>query len=259
MRRVHAVGAHRNAAKLRAHSRQQILQAGIERIFHRHRIAGPQQHAADQVQRLLAAVGDQQVVPRTRQLLPSRLFHQVAPQWFVSARRTQLQNVRQVAACQHCCATGAKLVQREQVSRGTRNREADHVLAPSAIGTGNGSVVTLEQSIPVHPARRLGATGHEAPAAHLPRNQAFGFENFIGCRYCSPVQSKQTSQFASGGQSLAVSQHPSANLLRYLVRKLPVQRRLGAMIEFWLEFHSAIPYHIGLPEGGLALLLPWRA
>jgi hypothetical protein len=37
-------------------------------------------------------------------------------------------------------------------------------------------------------------------------------------------------------------------LVRYLLGQLPVKRRFGPVIEFWLEFHSAIPYHIGLPS-----------
>ena len=198
LRGIHAVGAHRNSAELRAHSRQQILQAGVERIFHRHRVTRPQQHPPDQVQRLLAAVGNQQVVPRTGHLLPPRLFHQVAAQRFVSARRTQLQNIGQIPAGKHRGAGRAKLVQREQVPRRTRNREADHVLAPSAIGPGYGRIAPLQQSIPIHPAGCLGAPGYEAPATHLPRNQPLGFENLIGSRNRRPIQSKQASQFASG-------------------------------------------------------------
>ena len=69
LRRIHAVGAHRDARKLRAHAGQQILQPGVDGIFDRHRVARPQQHAADQVERLLAAVGDQDVVARRRRVL----------------------------------------------------------------------------------------------------------------------------------------------------------------------------------------------
>jgi hypothetical protein len=53
---------------LRAHAGQQVLLS-----------SGTQQHPADQVERLLASVGDDEVVARPRQRLPARLIHQVAP------------------------------------------------------------------------------------------------------------------------------------------------------------------------------------
>jgi len=34
----------------------------------------------------------------------------------------------------------------------------------------------------------------------------------------------------------------------YLLRKLAIKRHFGSVIELWLEVHSAIPYHIGLPS-----------
>jgi hypothetical protein len=64
---------------LRAHAGQQVLLSSVDRIFHRYRVAGTQQHPADQVERLLASVGDDEVVARPRQRLPARLIHQVAP------------------------------------------------------------------------------------------------------------------------------------------------------------------------------------
>jgi hypothetical protein len=54
---------------LRAHAGQQVLLSSVDRIFHRYRVAGTQQHPADQVE----------VVARPRQRLPARLIHQVAP------------------------------------------------------------------------------------------------------------------------------------------------------------------------------------
>ena len=99
--------------QLRAHAGQQVLQPGVDGIFDRHRIAGAQQHAADQVERLLAAVGDEQVVAGTGQPLPPRLLQQVAAQRFVAAGRTELQDVGEIGASQHRRATGAKLIQRE--------------------------------------------------------------------------------------------------------------------------------------------------
>src|ERR1035438_6068010 len=37
-----------------------------------------------------------------------------------------------------------------------------------------------------------------------------------------------------------------------LLGQLPIKRRLGTVVQLWLEVHSAIPYHIGLSAGGPA-------
>jgi len=44
------------------------------------------------VERLLAAVGDDQVVAGTRHVLAARLFHEVAPEGLETRGRAQLQN-----------------------------------------------------------------------------------------------------------------------------------------------------------------------
>ena len=129
MRRVHTVGAHRDADQLRTHAGQQILQTGVDRIFHRDGVARPQQDAPDQVERLLAAVGDEEVVARARERLAAGLFHEVPPQGFVAAGRTELKDRSQLLARQHGLATGAEIVQREERSGGPGHDETGDLVA----------------------------------------------------------------------------------------------------------------------------------
>ena len=90
---------------------------------------------------------------------------------------------------------------------------------------------------------------HEAAAAHLARDQALGFEHFVGGGNGSPVQSKQASQFASGWQAFAAGQLAGADFRSNLLEYLAVERDFGVVYQGWPEVHPAIPYHIGLAAG----------
>ena len=167
MRDIHSFGAHRHAAKLRAHSGQEVLEAGVDRVLDRYGVAGPKQHAADQIERLLATIGDDQVVAGTGHILPPRLLHEVAAQRFVSAGRAELQDAGQVMPGQHGAATGAKIVQRKQVARRARDGEADDFLAPSGRWRGRRTFAPLKQRIPRHTAPGGKSAGDEASFADL--------------------------------------------------------------------------------------------
>ena len=117
---------------MRAHAGQQIFQAGVDRIFDGHGIAGTKQYAADQIERLLAAVGDEDVVAGPGERLPASLFHEVPPQGFIAAGGAELQNGAEVRARQHGLATGAEIVQREEGPRRPGHDETGHLVAESA-------------------------------------------------------------------------------------------------------------------------------
>ena len=74
----------------RAHAGEEVLQAGIDWVFDRHGIAGPHQHAADQVEGLLAAVGDDQVVAGAGELLRAGFIEEAAAEGLISARGAEL-------------------------------------------------------------------------------------------------------------------------------------------------------------------------
>ncbi len=109
---------------------------------------GPQQNARDQIERLLAAVGDDEIVARRRQTLRARLFQQIAPQRFVAAGRPELQDVRQIVPRQHGFATGAEIVQREEIARRPRHHEAD--FASHRRARCREGIAAIEQRSPIH-------------------------------------------------------------------------------------------------------------
>ena len=55
---VHAVRANRNSDELRAGFEEETLESRVDGIFDDHFVAGAEEHAAEQVERLLTAVGD---------------------------------------------------------------------------------------------------------------------------------------------------------------------------------------------------------
>ena len=85
LRGVHAGGADGDTAELRAHAGEEVFQAGINGIFDGNGIAGAEQDAADEIKRLLAAVGDQEVVGGAGYLLAARLVHEVAAEGLIAA------------------------------------------------------------------------------------------------------------------------------------------------------------------------------
>ena len=207
LRDIQPFRAHRNAHKLSANSGQQVLQARVDGVLDRYRVAGPQHHAADEVERLLTAIGDDQIVAGTRQVLAARLFHEVAAQGLETRGRAQLQDAGQVLPRQHRRATGAEFIQRKQRARRPRHLEADDFAAeprgrPARMSRGR-HIAALEQRIPIDPAGAQRAPCHRVPrhetaAAHLAGDQPFGFEHFVRRRDGGTIQSKQASQFASG-------------------------------------------------------------
>ncbi len=124
LREIDSAGAHRNTRQLYAHSGQKVFQARIHRIFDRHHVARTQKSAGDQIERLLAAVGHDEVVARRGQTLRARVIEQITPQRFVAAGRTELEDIGEIVTRQHGLATGAEIVQREQLARWTRHRRS---------------------------------------------------------------------------------------------------------------------------------------
>ena len=185
--------------KLRAHAGQQVLQPGIDRIFHRDRVARPKQHAADQVERLLAAVGDHEVVARAGEVLCLRLVQQMAAQRLDS--RSGEPNCRMSARSsprQHGCAARAKFVQRKKVARRPRHHEADHFPCrnrrpPRRRSERSSSDV---QSTPAGAARVPPVT--KLPRPTCPAIRPCCFQHLVGGGNGGAIQSKQASQFASG-------------------------------------------------------------
>ena len=171
--------SHRNADQPRAGALEHAADSQIHRIFDQHRRAladGPLQ----QIESLLASAGDQDVVRLARHAFRSRLFQQIAAQRRIAGRRPKLQDGRGVVARDHFGAGLAKLFERKQQFRRPRARKTG----------GCGNVIGGS-----------GAARHEASPPHMSGDQAFRFEQRIGCGNRSPIQSKLTSQFASGWQA----------------------------------------------------------
>ena len=85
--------------------------------------------------------------------------------------------------------------------------------------------------------RRLSCRPYETSPPHVAGDQALGFQQRIGGRNRGPVQSKLTSQFASGWQSAALGQRARFNQPLHLRVKLTEKRRLIVRIQ-WTDLQA---------------------
>ena len=116
-----------NSDELRAGFQEEALESGVDGIFDHHLVAGAKQHAAEQVERLLAAVGDDEVVVRGGQVFGAGGVEQVAAQRLVSAGGAELQDVGEIGPGHDLFAARAQGVQGEELLGGAGGGEADAV------------------------------------------------------------------------------------------------------------------------------------
>src|SRR6266704_2809841 len=92
-----------------------------------------------------------------------------------------------------------------------------------------------------------GRAGDEAAASDLSANQAFGFQQFIGCGNRGTVQAKQASQFTSGWQPGSGGELAAVDRVLQLLKNLAVKRDVGLSVDVGGRKHllRSIPYWTG--------------
>ena len=101
--------------------------------------AGADQRTPQQIERLLASVGDQNVVRFARHAARGRSLQQIAPQRFVAARRAELHQCLEVPALKDLAARFAEFLDGKELFRWPGAAEVD-----SAAGSGIPAPVETE-------------------------------------------------------------------------------------------------------------------
>ncbi len=120
---IDALRADRNANQARAGSLENLLHPRIDGLFEQHRLAIADERALEQMDGLLAAAGDENVVGVARQAFGASQIEQVAAQRWIAGGRSQLENRWRFPALDYFFAGGAKIIQRKQQFRGPRAGE----------------------------------------------------------------------------------------------------------------------------------------
>ena len=150
----------------------------------------------------------------------------MAAQGFKAGWRAQLQDGGQPGAAQHFVAACAQVVEREKLLGGARGGEADAAFSERRTG---GGYRTLQQRLPIDSgAIRWQQAGDEATASDVAADQTARFQQFVGSGDGGAIQSKQTSQFASGWQFFPPCQYAGSDQFRKVLvqlnkRELPIQ------------------------------------
>ena len=129
-------------------SQKEILQPRIDGLFECDFLAGAHQRAPQQIERLLASVGDENVVRVASDAALDRPIEQIAPQRFVAARRAELHKSLQIPAVENFAATLAKLLDWKKFFRRSRTGEVDDA-AGGASGLTDGRNGCGERARPV--------------------------------------------------------------------------------------------------------------
>lgn len=206
---VEPVHSRRHAHQLRARLQQHILQTRVDWVFHDHRITGTHHHPRDQVERLLATIGNDEIVAGPHHAFAARLVQQVMAQRRVTGGRPQLQHRRRVGRGQHFLAASTECFNRKQVLGRARVGEADAVWRS---GRGQRKSRRRKQLLPVQTrAGRAHLAENEAAPSDVAPDQSFRFQKGISGGNGGPVQSKRASQFPSGWQPLPSFQTADSN------------------------------------------------
>ena len=257
--RVHvdAVIAHGNADHPRAAAQKHVAQSRINRVFEQHRFAVRSQHALDQIEGLLAAAGDQDIVIRARDAPLARLFQQIPPQRTIAAGGAELENLRGFGRIDHLAAGGAKFVQRKQHLRRPRSRETDlrNASARGVAGAFHRQESAISQSSRAGVSR---SALHETSPPHVPSNQALRFQQLVSRRNGGSIQSKEASQFPCWRELFSPGEHSREDRRANVLIDLHVKRRFGLGIELDARKHANLQTnHTILGDGpGTGLRLP---
>ena len=193
-------------------SRNRFFRPGIDRFFERDFFARAHQRAAQQIERLLAAVGDEDVVGVARDSALNGPIEQITPQRFVAAGRAELQQRFQVAGSPELRGSIRGTLDRKQLFRRPELVKLITPLAALPAGVESGAVRARDQfSVSAAPLR---TSAHITAAADFAFDQPVGFQQFVGGRDGGPVQSKLASQFASRRQPVARSASSPVSIRR---------------------------------------------
>ena len=195
---VNALRGHLKPDEFRAAFEEKIPQAGVDGFFQRDFHAGTDQSAPEQIDGLLAAVGDENVVGFARQTGAAK---QEGAERFVAAGRAQLEQGAQPVAAQNLFTALAEFLYRKKLFRRPGCREIDEAGAGGTHRRGDGRG---ERAGPVH---RFGfplrGAADEASPPYRTFDQAIALQKLVGGGDGGPVQSKLTSQFPGRRQPVA--------------------------------------------------------
>ena len=235
MARARRIGFDAHGERANARAGENCDRARIGGILERDRIARAQKRLADKVDRLLAAVGDQQLLVADVQAFAAKHFDQQPLERFVAVRRAKLQNAAAFVA-QHGIATAAEFFDREEFTRRPRNRERDgawrnirHQAAQAIFAAlvGKQRFPAQRTAVAIRARRRRELlhrrVANECAATHVPLDQPFGFEFGIGVRDRRAVHAELTGKLAARGYAIAGAKlarmNQSAQLVAAIARR----------------------------------------
>jgi len=217
----------------------------IRRVFHDYGIARTHKRFTDQIERLLAAIGDQQVFIFGRDAIVMQHLEQSLFQRRIAVRRPKIQHFRRFAL-QHGVHASLQFLNREKFFRRSRHDKGQRIFRQIGRQTAKhlfSSLIGEEQLPPdsaisiQHRRRRrsdlqsVAISLDERAAPNVSLNQSFRFEFSVGVRHGGAVHAEHSRKLAAGRNAVTGAQIARMNKGPQLIAKLDVQRN----VTLWLE------------------------
>jgi sulfatase maturation enzyme AslB (radical SAM superfamily) len=244
---IDPLGSDGNANDAHPGTKENIPEAGIDRIFDQNGVANSGEETLEEVEGLLTAAGDDDVISRAGQAVVSSLRQQVGAKRFKALRDTELEEVGSLRTADDLRAGGAEFVEGKEIVRRPGRGETDG----ARTGVRGGSRWLGEEGVgeAVRPPQGTGGRGRgavdEAATADVAANETLALQKLVSGGNGGAIQSKLTSQFASWRDFLATRETSTQNLVAKVRVQLPVKRFLQARIELRLSQHPSnrrVPY-----------------
>jgi MoaA/NifB/PqqE/SkfB family radical SAM enzyme len=234
-------------------TKEDVPETGIDRILDKNCVSGGGEETLEQVEGLLTAAGDDDVISSAGQAVVSSLGQQVGAEWFKALRDTELEEEGSLGTADDLSAGGAEFVEGEEIVRGPGRCETDGSGTGYRRGSGDLGEERIGQTVRPSQGTRSGRRRavNEAAATDVPANQSLILQKLVGGGDRGAVQSKLTSQFASWRDLLATHQTSAQDLVAKVKIQLPVKRLLQARIELRLSQHPSdrrVPYWLVLDK-----------
>ena len=228
------VGSHRHSQAARPRPMENRHRARVGRIFHNHGIARTHKRFADQIERLLAPIGDEQIFVSRRDSVVMQQIQQSRFQRRIAIGRTQGQNFPALAP-QHRVHTDLQFLNGEKFRRGTSHNErqsavrhtggqpAQHFLA-ALIGKqqfpADASIAIQNWRSRRGDLQTVAISLDKRPAAHVSLDQSFRFQFGVGIGHGGSVHAEHGRQLAACRDAVARAQitgmHQGAKLIAKL-------------------------------------------
>src|SRR5882762_6701492 len=203
---------HRNGEAPRTRSMENRHRSRIRRVFHNHGIARTHKRFADQVEGLLASIGDEQVFIFGRDSVVMQQLEQRLFQGRITIRRTTIQHVRPFAA-KHRVHAGLQLFDGKELLCRTRHHKRERIfwhigsepaedLFPAFIGEEqfppNSSVSIQDRRRGRRDLQSVAVALDERAASHMALNQPFRFQLGVSVRHRRAVNAEHGRKLTAG-------------------------------------------------------------